>query len=641
MTTRSWRPSISVLIAMIVVSPIIIVSLILASLSWAASARVAEDLGQAVMSGAAASVAAEVRNFLDDAVRVSDRYARRIESGLLPDPPPTDAWERAMLDDIVTTPTVASICYGTVGGDATWLLRRGERTELGRALGARAGAAVEYIVDPRSGQTIGAPLRNYTYDPRQRPWYAAAVSSPVPRWTPIYAWFADSAAETTIGTGYTRQLRSPDGNARGVLVIDVTLGGLGDFLRRMEIAKQGQVFIVDAEQRLVASSRGRVTDDAGKPLERLIPGARTTLDGAAARASVTRLQPYPGIDWRVVAMLPESSFLADAQRVRLRAVVASVVAVAIGLLIGLALARYLSRPIQNMSRHVKRVGAGDFDARLDLTGARELTVLSDEINRMAAGLRQRMVLEQSLAVAMEVQQSLLPAADPRCGALDVAGCSKYCDSTGGDYFDFIDVAPLSESSLLVAVGDVMGHGIAAALLMATARGALRCAAADRPALGQLMTRANDILAADNRHNRFMTLALLRIDGQSRTVRWASAGHDAAIVYEPVSDTFKELEGGDMPLGVTEGVEFEEYRSDPLSLGSVMVVGTDGVWEMMNEAEEQYGKDRLRAVMRAHHGSGAKQIADAIQTDLAAYRGAREPADDVTFVVVKFSDDGRA
>ncbi len=138
-------------------------------------------------------------------------------------------------------------------------------------------------------------------------------------------------------------------------------------------------------------------------------------------------------------------------------------------------------------------------------------------------------LEQVLAVAMEVRQSLLPGGDPSVAALDVAGHSKYCNNTGGDYYDFIDVAQLGESSPLLAVGDVVGHGIAAALLMASARAALRTRSLDRPGRAGLMTRTNDVLCAGNRHNWFMTLLLPQVDGRARSARWASAGHDPAIV----------------------------------------------------------------------------------------------------------------
>ena len=121
---------------------------------------------------------------------------------------------------------------------------------------------------------------------------------------------------------------------------------------------------------------------------------------------------------------------------------------------------------------------------------------------------------------------------------------------------------------------------------------------------------------------------------ARTFRWASAGHDPAFVYDPESGKFVEDASGGMPLGLVPGLEYEEYTLGPLAPGQVIVVGTDGVWEMPNEAGEQYGKDRLRAVIRASAARPAAEISRAILDSLVAYRGACRPADDVTFVVVK-------
>jgi sigma-B regulation protein RsbU (phosphoserine phosphatase) len=133
----------------------------------------------------------------------------------------------------------------------------------------------------------------------------------------------------------------------------------------------------------------------------------------------------------------------------------------------------------------------------------------------------------------------------------------------------------------------------------------------------------------------VTLSLLLIDADARTVRWASAGHDPAIVYDPRNGSSRQLEGGDLPLGVMADLEYQEYTFDALPADSVIIVGTDGVWEMANEQQEQYGKARMQRVVRDHHRSSAGQIAAALEADLAAFRGAHTPEDDVTFVIVKF------
>src|SRR5690606_36293650 len=134
------------------------------------------------------------------------------------------------------------------------------------------------------------------------------------------------------------------------------------------------------------------------------------------------------------------------------------------------IAMLMVRPILNLSGHVRRLGEGDLDSEINLPYAKELASLSTDINQMTADLRDRMALRRSLALAMEVQQNLLPSKTPSIDGLDIAGHSTYCDETGGDYYDYLEIADLTHRSAAFAIGDVLGHGIAAAMLMATARG---------------------------------------------------------------------------------------------------------------------------------------------------------------------------
>jgi sigma-B regulation protein RsbU (phosphoserine phosphatase) len=187
---------------------------------------------------------------------------------------------------------------------------------------------------------------------------------------------------------------------------------------------------------------------------------------------------------------------------------------------------------------------------------------------------------------------------------------------------------------MIALGDVMGHGVAAALVMAGARAVLRDRAAEPGGMAGLMGRLNNMLAADLEGSRFMTMHLSVVDARTGTFRWASAGHDPAFIYDPGTDLFTEDTSGGMPLGVMADVPYEEYTLGSLTAGQVIVVGTDGVWEMPNEAGEQYGKDRLRDVIRSAAGRSAGEISTAILDNLLTFRGSSRPVDDVTFVVVK-------
>ena len=132
----------------------------------------------------------------------------------------------------------------------------------------------------------------------------------------------------------------------------------------------------------------------------------------------------------------------------------------------------------------------------------------------------------------------------------------------------------------------------------------------------------------------MTMYLAVIDAGSGTVRWVSAGHDPALVYDPAAGSFQEIGEGDLPLGVVHETEYAEQTFGPLRPGQVILVGTDGVWEMPNAAGEPFGKERLRDVIRVAASASAADIAGAIRGQLAEFRGDARQVDDVTFIVVK-------
>lgn len=339
--------------------------------------------------------------------------------------------------------------------------------------------------------------------------------------------------------------------------------------------------------------------------------------------------------WRVFVVEPEQQFAAATSRLlRQQALIGLAVA---ALAAGLALwrARTVVRPVLAVTQAADKVAAGDLTARAPQFADDEVGRLAASFNAMVPQLQERAQLQHALAVATQVQQALLPEKDPADPRLDVAGRSRYCDETGGDYYDFIDIVrPGGGKTLLIAVGDVTGHGLASALLMAVARGAVRAHSDRAGELAHVMTRVNHVLSEDSRHNRYMTLALFVLDPEAGLLRWASAGHDPPFLYRAAEDRFEELTESDLMLGVDTSMDYAEYRREGLRSGDLIFVGTDGIWEMHDAANQQFGKDRLREVLRENHRRPAAEIATAVEEALTKYRGAVAPQDDVTFVVVK-------
>ncbi|MGB0766224.1 MAG: SpoIIE family protein phosphatase [Phycisphaeraceae bacterium] len=302
----------------------------------------------------------------------------------------------------------------------------------------------------------------------------------------------------------------------------------------------------------------------------------------------------------------------------------------------------LTRPIVKLADAARLVAGGNLDARVSVDRRDELGQLGDAFNEMVPALRDRMKIRESLAVAMQVQQSLLPAAPPKLPGLDIAGHSEYCDETGGDYYDFIELDQLGPNTVALAVGDVTGHGIAAALLMATGRALIRSHANTTHALGEVFSAVNRQLCDSEFTGRFMTLMYLVVQspdepGNPMALRFLSAGHDPIEVYRPAEDRFIELDGHDIPLGIDPNWQYKEETSDALRPGDVLVVGTDGIWECFDQDDQQFGKDRMRDVIRQSASRDAQSIARAISAACRNWRGRREQNDDITLVVVKLVD----
>lgn len=264
--------------------------------------------------------------------------------------------------------------------------------------------------------------------------------------------------------------------------------------------------------------------------------------------------------------------------------------------------------------------------------------VNDEVNEARREIeRQNRVLRQALSLAQEVQQSLLPRHPPRVPGFDIAGRVRYHSQTGGDYFDFLQSAD-APGSFGVVVGDVSGHGVAAALLMTAARALLR-SRADRPGpIADIVTDINRLLTRDiSDSGRFMTLFFLHLDVGGRWLRWVRAGHDPALLIDPAGAAGEEvfrLGGSGMALGVDRNWVYAENGRPGLAPGQFLLMGTDGLWEARNPAGEMFGRERVIQAVRASACLDAEGVADRVFADLDAFLDGGAPEDDMTLVVLR-------
>ena len=244
----------------------------------------------------------------------------------------------------------------------------------------------------------------------------------------------------------------------------------------------------------------------------------------------------------------------------------------------------------------------------------------------------------ALNVAQEVQQNLLPQGPPAGKRFDIAGTTLYCDETGGDYYDYIELPGLGPDAFGLVVGDVSGHGISSALLMAGVRAYLRGRAGQPGSAAEIVTDVNRLVAADTSNTyQFMTLLLMAIDAQTDRLTWVNAGHDPALVYDPSSDCFEELRGRGLALGVDEDCQYTEH-SAIAKPGQIVILTTDGVFEAHNMEGKLFGRERLKQVIRKNAGLKAEGILKSVCEAVGAFRGEAAQNDDITLVVAKYSRD---
>jgi sigma-B regulation protein RsbU (phosphoserine phosphatase) len=524
---------------------------------------------------------------------------------------------------------------------------------------------VEHEVRPDGSWHLHRREDDSGYDPRQRPFYRQARELGRLAWTPPYVFYHQGVP----GISCAKPVYDGARRLRGVVSVDFDLNALSEFVARQALSKHSTLFLFTADevllahpnQRRLAASRQRDADklltlaDAGDPLvdafranlrpEHLQPGEGPAFHAFQFRhddvdyfASTTAFRVGDDLVWVVGAAAPRSDFLAGVWQSQRWALAVAAAALIAGVVLAALLARRVSGPVLDLIGFMRQVGAGDLNAQANFGGSREFRQLSAALNRMIADLRDRLRLRHSLQIAMEVQQRLLPPAPPRVPGLDIAGHSTYCDETGGDYYDFLLLEEAAPGGVLVVIGDVVGHGVAAALIMAGVRAVLRDRASTVGSLSGLLDRLNRLLAADLGGERFMTMFLCLIDARTGNLRWSSAGHDPALIFDATADRFDETKGGGLPLGILEDSRYEEYQTGPLNTGQVVVFGTDGVWEAQNAQGEQFGKDRLREVIRSAAAASSGQIVQAVVAALGAFRGDVPPADDVTFVIAKVVDE---
>ena len=243
--------------------------------------------------------------------------------------------------------------------------------------------------------------------------------------------------------------------------------------------------------------------------------------------------------------------------------------------------------------------------------------------------------KKALVLAGEVQKSLLPQGNPKVVGLDIAGRNIPCDEVGGDYYDFFLQQDQSDHAFSVAVGDITGHGVDAALLMSSARAFLRMHVSRGDSITEIVRAMNKHLVDDVLETgRFMSLFYLCLHADLTSLEWVRAGHDPAILFDPSSGISEDLKGAGLVLGVDSNYKFEANTRKGLIDGNIIAIGTDGIWETSDSRGKMFGRERFKTLLQRNHHLSAAGILNIVFEELETFRRGRKADDDITLVIIK-------
>lgn len=249
--------------------------------------------------------------------------------------------------------------------------------------------------------------------------------------------------------------------------------------------------------------------------------------------------------------------------------------------------------------------------------------------RLHADSLEKARLAKDAEIAKRIQRHLMAPVPRDYQGADLAVRFIPLESASGDTYDFI---PLRDGRLVALVGDVMGHGVGAALITHAAQSAVRTYFELVDDLSQVATRLNDRLARSVEAGHFMSLLMVLIDPQRRTMHFVNAGHSGVVLAR--DGDVRELERTGMVMGVVEGQRYEAAGPIALTPGDLLFLRTDGVDETRNQQGETFGEARLRATLAAAGATSAEEVLGKVGDALTVFAAGRQPDDDLTMMAIR-------
>ncbi|MFA6102581.1 MAG: SpoIIE family protein phosphatase [Victivallaceae bacterium] len=514
------------------------------------------------------------------------------------------------------------------------------------------------------------------FDPRQREWYKKAVNNPGQNvWCGPY-----KSASTQEDVITCSRAVIKGGVTVAVVMSDISPKTISeDLIVGSENA--GDAFIVDHNGCIIA--RNGVSDKKslwnsgdkaeGRYGEDLIDAMIARQKGVKryirdGKVYYIGFAPVPSIDWSVGVIMPEAAVLASTFATQRsietetknynhyinsyivgKRLTDSGIGLAIFIVIT-AVSTYISRRLRNsikaLEKGAEAIGGGQLDVKIELKTGDELQELAETFNIMAGNLKQHInnieanlseqqQIERELAVAAQIQQSMLPRkfpAFPYRNEFDIYASTVSAREVGGDFYDYFFI---DANRLYFCIGDVSGKGIPAAMFMAKARALFRYEALSGISPDQILANAGNALEKNNLSCMFASVICAILDVKTGEIIFANAGHNPPLLYDGKTFEYISLESALVIGGMRQENTAFKLQCLNLKKGDILFMYTDGVNEAMDCSNQEYGTERLQADLDTMAGANPKEIVDYISGKVTSHADGAVQSDDITMLSLKF------